>query len=505
VESVNNGTQSGFLERKSTMMKKMKSISAILAATFLSITLNAWAGQWTQVDDPAAEALSGHTVTVVDGTAYCFGGENDGLALSRGSQARDQNNHVLEGVTLNQLGRFDPNAKIWEPMTVTGDPPLPRKYHSAVGYNSKMYVFFGEYQSGLLTDIWGCDTVSKRWEQRDSPSPKPTARKNHAAVAIADQIYLFAGQWSSTMAFKDVWAYNPNLQQWTQKTCNPSGERYGHRACVYDGKMVAYGGYKPAGSAASAERSAYGATQDTVLADLWRYDPATDAWTEITPAGGIIPPGRAFCALTTYGNKMWISGGQDAAGDRNDTWEFNFDTLQWTRLADGPTQSFARAATITDTHGAEIVLMYGGERAGTAINETWLYSPDTDSIGPVIKANGATGETTINYPDALSITVAMNADIYAGVKVDWWILTLTGSSWYYLNNLRQWTPFDGNLSNCCPVYQGALFNLSDMEVLNSTALPMGSYTFWFAVDYPMDGILNLGGPILVNAVNVIVE
>jgi len=31
------------------------------------------------------------------------------------------------------------------------------------------------------------------------------------------------------------------------------------------------------------------------------------------------------------------------------------------------------------------------------------------------------------------------------------------------------------------------------------------YTFWFAVDYPMDGILNLGGPILYDSVNVTVQ
>ena len=64
---------------------------------------------------------------------------------------------------------------------------------------------------------------------------------------------------------------------------------------------------------------------------------------------------------------------------------------------------------------------------------------------------------------------------------------------------------DGNLLNCHPVYQGGLFNLPAMEVLNMTGLQTGSYTFWFAVDYPMDGVLNLDGQILLNSVNVIVQ
>jgi len=41
-----------------------------------------------------------------------------------------------------------------------------------------------------------------------------------------------------------------------------------------------------------------------------------------------------------------------------------------------------------------------------------------------------------------------------------------------------------------PVYQGGLFNLPATEVLNMTGLPVGSYTFYFAVDLPMNGLLN---------------
>jgi len=125
-------------------------------------------------------------------------------------------------------------------------------------------------------------------------------------------------------------------------------------------------------------------------------------------------------------------------------------------------------------------------------------------IGPMIKANGAKDNVTVYYPETVSVKVEMNADIYAGIDVDWWIIARAGSSWFYLNNSFQWTEFDGNISNCHPVYQGALFNLPLTEVLN-IILTSGSYTFWFAIDYPMDGILKLEGSILVDAVNVTVR
>jgi len=133
---------------------------------------------------------------------------------------------------------------------------------------------------------------------------------------------------------------------------------------------------------------------------------------------------------------------------------------------------------------------------------TALWNP---SPLPVIRANGASDTVTVNSSEAVSISVEMNAGSYAGTEVDWWIIAQAGSSWYYLNSAIQWTSFNGILSYCHPVYQNALFNLPVTEVWNITGLSTGSYTFWFAVDYPMDGILDVDGQILVDSVNVTVQ
>lgn len=130
---------------------------------------------------------------------------------------------------------------------------------------------------------------------------------------------------------------------------------------------------------------------------------------------------------------------------------------------------------------------------------------DTRDTGPLIKANGSTNNISINSGGNLSIAVQIDPGQYQGINADWWIVASADSSWYYLNSSMQWTQFDGNLSNCDPVYQGALFNLPATEVLNITGLSTGSYTFWFAVDYPMNGILDVNGTILVDSVNVTVQ
>ncbi len=126
--------------------------------------------------------------------------------------------------------------------------------------------------------------------------------------------------------------------------------------------------------------------------------------------------------------------------------------------------------------------------------------------GPTIRANGATGAIAVAHPIPVTVTVEMNADIHAGTPVDWWCVACAhGGSWYYLDAALQWTPFSGDPAACHPAYQGPLCNLPPTPVLSQFPLPPGMYDFWFAVDYPMDGILDLGGQLVCDQVTVTVQ
>ncbi len=122
--------------------------------------------------------------------------------------------------------------------------------------------------------------------------------------------------------------------------------------------------------------------------------------------------------------------------------------------------------------------------------------------GPVITANGLSGDVLLGAGDPVKINVQMlNMEAYTGVNVDWWVVARSGSSWFYLDSTVGWT----QESAWRPANQGPLCNLPSTEVLNVPGLAVGDYSFYFAVDYPMDGVLNLDGPILVDTVNVTVR
>ena len=142
-----------------------------------------------------------------------------------------------------------------------------------------------------------------------------------------------------------------------------------------------------------------------------------------------------------------------------------------------------------------------GQAQGLVIDHSCTYCGAINLvIGPVIKANGSTNDISINSGANLSITVQLNPGEYAGTEVDWWVVARAGSSWFYMDSVAGWME-EGAWR---PVYQGALFNLPAYEVLNITGLGTGSYTFYFAVDYPMDGILNVDA-MLVDSVTVNVQ
>jgi hypothetical protein len=107
---------------------------------------------------------------------------------------------------------------------------------------------------------------------------------------------------------------------------------------------------------------------------------------------------------------------------------------------------------------------------------------------PDIKANGSDGPITILAGTNLTVTVALDPGGYSGKDADWWVKAKSpfGQYWYTLS--RGWVRSD----NPIRVYGGSLFDLSPREILNNSSLPIGPYTFYFAVDFLMNGSLDFG-------------
>jgi hypothetical protein len=121
-----------------------------------------------------------HTVSVVKGRAYIFGGESETGILA------DNGMHV---VILPSSGVLEADYTTYPPRSANGfdDVPSPRKGHTATVIGDSIYVFggHGDNVTNEMGRIWVYHTVQNTWTYLD-PAPGtlyPNQRMGHAAAS----------------------------------------------------------------------------------------------------------------------------------------------------------------------------------------------------------------------------------------------------------------------------------------------------------------------------------
>jgi hypothetical protein len=108
---------------------------------------------------------------------------------------------------------------------------------------------------------------------------------------------------------------------------------------------------------------------------------------------------------------------------------------------------------------------------------------EIENPAPLIKANGLRGSLNLAKGNNLRITVELNAGSYIGSDADWWILMKYRNRWYYYDaSTKKWR------RGVSHYYQGSLYNMGSVEVLNSSNLHKGQYILYFEVDTNMNGL-----------------
>ncbi|XP_061703525.1 rab9 effector protein with kelch motifs isoform X5 [Syngnathoides biaculeatus] len=114
----------------------------------------------------------------------------------------------------------------WENVTVSGEPPSPRTYHTnSACVGSSLYVFSGgEVGASPVSDqkLYIFDTVSSTWAQPETQGTLPPVRHGHVIVAAGLKIYIHGGM--ANDAFLDD-MYSLDLRSWG--VLEPSCQRAG--------------------------------------------------------------------------------------------------------------------------------------------------------------------------------------------------------------------------------------------------------------------------------------
>ncbi len=224
--------------------------------------------------------------------------------------------------------------------------PSMRQEVSTSVLGSRVYVIGGFFSNGAssnLVEVY--DSVANTWL---GAAPLPIETNHNAAATVGNRIFAFGG--TSNRCF----AYNPDLNQWSEVAS--MNFRHGNTpaVAVIDGKIYVAGGDGP------------GMTQREVEV----YNPGTNQWTVLASMN----IARNHTAGAAINGKFYVAGGRPGAVAANALEVYDPQTTNWSILASMPTgRSGIGAAAVNGE-----LYVFGGE-IPQIFNAVEVYNPLTDS------------------------------------------------------------------------------------------------------------------------------
>lgn len=243
--------------------------------------------------DGAPFGRVGHSIAVIKGRAYIFGGET-----VPGTPAN--NDMAIIFLPAYEAQSIDYTTVPARSVKTSGPVPSARKNHTAVVVGDVICIFGGEL-TGSDTEkeqekegrIWTYDTSTKAWDVLDpsDDSPYPAPRFGHAACGSE---------------FPEAPDTRPKIEEDILPQQPPEPGKYLPEPAAPGtwGTMFIYGG--------TATRQ--GATSDNtgqneeLLNDAWAFDLRARSWFALPPPPG---PARTGASLACAGNAIWRFGGFD--------------------------------------------------------------------------------------------------------------------------------------------------------------------------------------------------
>ncbi|KAK1800805.1 hypothetical protein P4O66_005989, partial [Electrophorus voltai] len=147
----------------------------------------------------------GHTLCVVKGKLYLFGGSS-----------HPQAEECLPGVYC-----FDIVTLRWEQLK-TGGVPLKSLRHSSAALGDNIYVYGGILDGRPTDNLMMFNTVSMIWTPIKATGALPSARYNHTCAVVNEQIFLFGGCGGDGSYQQDIHILNTETLNWQK--CDVKGE-----------------------------------------------------------------------------------------------------------------------------------------------------------------------------------------------------------------------------------------------------------------------------------------
>ncbi len=259
-------------------------------------------------------------------------------------------------------------------------------------------------------------------------SPAPRASHGMAYDTESDQVILFGGATGSSHQFGDTWAYDFDLNTWTNM--NPAGgpsPRSAH-AMTYDAvadRVILFGGVNVGGGTTFVE-----------LNDTWSYDFNTNTWENRNPVVAPSPRlGHRMAYDIQSGHTVLLSGhrGQGLGTLFHDTWAYDFFANEWTDMASSPNPAAGNDGSLVYDAESDRIIMFGGDGPGrlTFFDDTWSYDFESNTWSDSNPSQRPSPRSLhgMAYDADSDRTILFGGDSGSGGNDETWALHLNLSDW----------------------------------------------------------------------------
>ena len=197
---------------------------------------------------------------------------------------------LADGTTTNDVWTSinDENDKQWIDVGATNHWS-PRKGHSSVVFDDKIWVLGGSAGSNYNNEVWD-STNGIAWTNLGATNHW-SARKEHSSVVYGSRIWVLGGALADGTTTNDAW-YSADGITWTPTTkFDDSGAgRQAHTSVVFDGRIWVLGGRTP-----------------TRITDSVSYISSFPDYQAVASMTGVIPQGakQTKIAITLFENKIF--------------------------------------------------------------------------------------------------------------------------------------------------------------------------------------------------------
>lgn len=290
--------------------------------------------------------MRAHSVTLVDTTAWLYGGCDD----------KDSSKDIY---------CFDTETMQWTHPDTVGDIPPPCRAHTATLVDKKIIVFGGGLGPVYYDATYVLDTTTRRWTRPTLlPGPHPTARRAHAAVFYKGKVWVFGGG-NGLTALNDVWTLE--VGPGGNGVVGPTGEKAMRWEEVEtSGKKPSARGYHTATLIGNVMVIIGGSDGKECFTDVWFLNLDTLVWSMVKQQS---PTHRRLAhSATQVGSYIFIVGGHNSSEYGSDLLLFNLVSLQYeprTILGKPPSARGYHATILADSR----VFLFGGYNGQSAFDD----------------------------------------------------------------------------------------------------------------------------------------